>query len=170
MSSKADAPEVRAEVRQAGRLTEPTLAAVDALGGDDVDSVVCGLCSDVRPLGGVLAAMDWRLCGRLSTLLVQGTITGALGEKILFPTQGRLAVPRLFIAGWGPSSTTSTVGHERIKAMVEILDKAQAKRVAFALPEPAKGLNHLVDEAEKLLGKRLVTFFGPDPISPGSPR
>jgi hypothetical protein len=166
VSSKADAPEVRSEVRQAGRLTEPTLAAVDAMAGDDVDSVICGLCSDVRPLGGVLAVMDWRLCGRLSTLLVQGTITGALGEKILFPTQGRLSVPRIFIAGWGPSSSSSTVGSERIKAMVEMLDKARAKRVAFALPEPATGLNHLVDEAEKLLGKRLVTFFAADPISP----
>lgn len=142
------------------------MSAVDGLGADGVDSIVCGLCSDVRPLGGLLAMVDWRLCGRLSHLIEAGTITGALGEKILFPTQGRIGVPRLFISGWGPHANIASAGAERVKAMVEILDKAQAKRVAMALPEPAKGLAHLVDDAERLLGKRLVAFFGPDPISP----
>ena len=68
---KADEAEVKSEVRAHGRPTEPTLAAVDAL---DVDSIVLGLCSDVRPLGGLMAMVDWRLCGRLSHAIEAGTI------------------------------------------------------------------------------------------------
>jgi hypothetical protein len=162
-SSKADEAEVKSEVRAPGRLTEPTLAAVDAL---DVDSIVLGLCSDVRPLGGLMGMVDWRLCGRLSRLIEAGTITGAVGEKILFPTGGRLAAPRLFIYGWGPHVAAKNHGAEILKGMVEMLDKARVKRIAFALPEPARPLLYLMDDVEKVLGARLGALFAPDPIPP----
>jgi hypothetical protein len=160
---KADEAEVKSEVRAHGRLTEPTLAAVDAL---DVDSIVLGLCSDVRPLGGLMAMVDWRLCGRLSHAMEAGTITGAVGEKVLFPTGGRLAVPRLFIYGWGPHVHAKNHGAELLKGMVDMLDKARVKKVAFALPEPARPLLYLMDDVEKVLGHRLGVLFSPDPISP----
>jgi hypothetical protein len=160
---RADDAEVKSEQRPGGRLLEPSLAAVDALA---VDSVVVGLCRDVRPLAGLLGMLDWRLCGRLSRLVESGTITGDVGEKILFSTGGRLSVPRLFLYGWGSVADAKAHGAERIAAMVEMLDKAKAERVAFAFPEPARGLAHLAGDVEKALGARLVALFGPDPLPP----
>jgi len=160
---KADEGEVKSGPRQGGRLIEPTLAALDAL---DIDSIVVGLCSDVRPLGGLLGLLDWRLCGRLSRLLEQGTIVGNDGEKILFPTHGRVTAPRLFLYGWGPRAQAKERSKERLAAMVEMLDKAKAKRVAFAFPEPAAGLTHLVSDVESALGDRATAIFGSDPLPP----
>ena len=161
--SRADSAEVRSEHRPPGRLIEPTLGAVDALAAD---SIVVGLCRDVRPLAGVLGMLDWRLCGRLSRLLESGTITGDVDEKILFPTSGRLSVPRLFIYGWGPVAEAKGNSAGRLAGMVQMLDKVKAERVAFAFPEPARHFTHLAGEVEASLGPRLVALFGADPLPP----
>jgi hypothetical protein len=161
--SRADSVEVRSEHRPSGRLIEPTLGAVDALA---VDSIVVGLCRDVRPLAGALGMIDWRLCGRLSRLLESGTITGDLDEKILFPTSGRLSAPRLFIYGWGPVAEAKGNSAGRLSGMVQMLDQVKAERVAFAFPEPARHFIHLAGEVEACLGARLVAMFGADPLPP----
>lgn len=161
--TRADDGEVRSEQRPTGRLLEPTLSAVDAL---DVDSIAVGFCRDVRPLGGLLGMLDWRLCGRLSRLLEAGTIDGAVDEKVLFPTAGRVSAPRLFLYGWGTQAEAKAHATERVAAMIAMLDKAKVKRVAFAFPEPARGLVHLGGDVEKGLGARLVALFGPDPLPP----
>ncbi len=161
--TRADDAEVKAEQRPGGRLLEPSLAAVDALA---VDSIVVGLCRDVRPLAGLLGVIDWRLCGRLSRLVEAGTITGDVDEKVLFPTGGRLPVPRLFLYGWGSVVDAKAHGPDRIAGMVKMLDKAKAQRVAFGFPEPARGLLHLAGDIERALGGRLVACFGADPLQP----
>jgi hypothetical protein len=160
---RADNAEVKSGPRHGGRLLEPTLAALDAL---DVDSIVVGLCKDVRPTAGLLGLLDWRLCGRVSRLLEAGTITGHDGEKVLFPTQGRVSAPRLFLYGWGARAGMRDGAGERLRAIGEMLTKAKARRVAFAFPEPASSLTGLVGDVEKVLGDRLVAVFGPDPLPP----
>lgn len=173
MSKKARAedPEVRVLANKAGaggggaRVVDASLAAIDGL--VDVDSVVCGVASDVRPLGGALGMIDWRLCGRLSRLLEQGVVSGVDGEKVLLPSLGRIAAPRIFLYGWGPAAGLSQKASERVAAMVEMVEKAGAQRVAFVLPEPAKGLIDVVGlQIEKLLGDKLVALFAPDPLPP----
>ena len=154
---------VKSEARVHERLLDPSLSAVDQL---DADTILVGLCSDVRPLGGMLGMLDWRMCGRLSTMIQAGAITGADGEKVLFPTQGRLKVPRIFLYGWGAHAQAAARGSERVAAMIEMVKKAGGERVAFAFPEPARGLLHLADDVERGLGKRLVGFFGADPLPP----
>lgn len=161
--SHADDAEVKSGLRPTGRLLEPSLAAVDALA---VDTVVVGFCRDVRPLAGLLGMIDWRVCGRLSRLIQAGMITGDVDEKVLFPTGGRLSAPRLFLHGWGSVADAKAHGAERIAAMVQMLDKAKAERVAFAFPEPARGLAYLAGDVERALGGRLVALFGPDPLPP----
>jgi hypothetical protein len=162
-TTKADDNVVRSEARVHDRVQDPSLSSLDAL---DVDALVVGLCSDVRPLGGVLGMVDWRLCGRVSTMIGNGAITGADGEKVLFPTQGRVRVPRLFLYGWGPLQQASAKGSERVAAMIEMVKKAGGERVAFAFPEPASSLLHLLPDVERGLGKHLVAVFGPDPLPP----
>lgn len=162
-TTKADDGVVKTEQRSHDRLVEPSLSAVDQL---DADAILIGLCSDVRPLGGLLGMLDWRLCGRVSTMVERGAITGVDGEKVLFPTLGRIKVPRLFLYGWGPHAQAASKGSERVAAMIEMVKKAGGERVVFAFPEPARGLVHLVDEVERGLGKKLVAVFAPDPLPP----
>lgn len=162
---RADDAQVRVVAgRGASRLLEPTLAALDGL---DVDSVVCGLCSDVRPLGGLLGMVDWRLCGRLSRMLEQGVVTGADGEKILFATLGRIGAPRLFVYGWGPLASSHQRAAERVTAMAAMVKDAGAVKVAFAFPEPARALLEVgASQVERELGERLQALFGADPVPP----
>jgi hypothetical protein len=156
---RADDARVRSESRRPERLLEPTLQNVDAL---DVDAVVVGLCSDVRPLGGILGMIDWRLCGRVSRLVEQGVITGVAGERVLMPTLGRIPPPRLFFFGWGPAASLAT--DERVGAMAEMVARAGVHRVAFAFPEPAGELLAGVDAVERAFGARLAALFGADPL------
>lgn len=155
--SKGASPvEIKSEARATDRILRPSLQQLDAL---DADSIVCGYYEDVRPLPGLMGFLDWRLCGRLSRLLEAGTITGAADEKVLFPTLGRVPAPRLFLYGWGKRTEGRDKGQERVKAMLEIVDKAKGKKVVFAFPEPPDNSLHLVDDVEKSLGNRLVGVF-----------
>jgi hypothetical protein len=158
---RADDAQVKSERRGSDRVLEPTLANLDALSSD---AVVVGLCSDVRPLAGLLGVIDWRLCGRVSRLVQRGVITGARGEQVLMPTFGRITAPRLFVVGWGHSSTTIEQADERLQATLAMIDKAGVQRIAFAFPEPASELLSLVDVVEQGLGTRLVAAFGADPL------
>jgi hypothetical protein len=156
---RADDAQVRSERRGDARLLEPCLAELDAL---VADAVVVGLCSDVRPLAGLLALVDWRLCGRVSRLVERGMITGASGEQILMPTLGRIVPPRLFIVGWGRAKTASAHAEERVRATLAMIDQARAERVAFAFPEPAAALFGWATHVERHLGDRLAGLFGAD--------
>lgn len=141
----------------------PTLGAVDAL---DVDSVICGWCSDVRPLGGALGMIDWRLCGRVSRLLERGTFVGAADERVLMPTHGRIPAPRLFLYGCGASTSLSSTLPARVAAMARMAHKAGARRVALSLPEPGSGVDVDVVHAEFAAVDVDVVVFGPDPFPP----
>ncbi len=69
------------------------------------DVAVAGVCSDDRPLRGGAARADWRLCGVISRLLIDERVTGAPGEAMLMPCDGRLRAPRLLIVGLGPRAS-----------------------------------------------------------------
>ncbi|MDP2343603.1 MAG: M17 family peptidase N-terminal domain-containing protein [Deltaproteobacteria bacterium] len=162
--TKADDAEVKRLATREGRLTEPTLANVDGL---VCDSIVVGVFSDVRPLAGLLGMIDWRLCGRLSRLFEQGMVTGEDGERVLIPTLGRVPAPRLFLYGWGPSTSANQKAAERVSAMINIVEKASASTVAFGFPEPGRGLLHVAGaQVEQALGSKLVALFDADPVSP----
>jgi hypothetical protein len=138
---------------------EPTLANLDSL---DVDSVAVGWFSTSKPLPGLLGLIDWRLCGRVSALVIAGTITGAAGEKILMPTHGRLRAKRLFVFGWGPADDV-TEPAKHLRWMADVLVQAGVERVALALPEPAAGLLDLAEaHLKKPLGTRAIAVFAPD--------
>jgi hypothetical protein len=163
---RADDARVRSESRRSERLLEPTLQNVDAL---DVDAVVVGLCRDVRPLGGVLGMIDWRLCGRVSRLVAAGAITGVDGERVLMPTHGRIPAPRLFFYGWGDAASIAARRLAHVEAMAEMVARAGVHRVAFAFPEPAGELVLDTADVERCFGARLVAFFGADPLGADAP-
>jgi len=161
--SKSSEPVVKAaETRAKGPLVDPSLANLDAL---DVESLALGLTTNVRPLLGLCGFVDWRMCGRLSKLILAGTVTGSAGEKVLVPTMGMLKPYRLFLFGWGLSDKLADGATDRMKWMVDVLVAAGVEKVAIALPEPARSLTSLVEtHLIEALAPRSVTVFGPDPL------
>ena len=73
--------------------------SLDALPG--VDSLCVFVGQDERPLRGTAGYVDWRLCGALSRVLLQGFFIGAQGDCLLIPSEGRIAMSRIFALGTG---------------------------------------------------------------------
>jgi hypothetical protein len=99
------------------------------------DAVCVPVWSDVRPPRGAAGLLDWRMCGRLSSMLASGKVTGAEGEQTLFPSAHRLPWRLVLALGAGPRREFSA---ERLHATVRRVLKAAkglgVRRLAFALP------------------------------------
>lgn len=65
------------------------------------DLVVVPLFEDERPLRGSAGRADWRLCGKLSALILERELSGASGEAALVATFGGLRTPLLLVLGVG---------------------------------------------------------------------
>lgn len=142
------------------RLLEPSLATIDEL---ELDAYVVLLPEDVRPLRGLAGFLDWRLCGRLSHLLLAGSLTGHRGERVLTPAIPGLHAQRVFVFGWGKSDSILENAGERLDEVVETLLAAKVGDLAVDLPYPGRPLLVLVDEhLKKPLGDRLVGVFEPE--------
>lgn len=70
----------------------------------DVEAVVVGFHEDVRPLRGIAGELDWVLCGSLSRLVRKGHVRGALGDRALLTTAGKLPATKVFMLGLGTRS------------------------------------------------------------------
>ena len=56
---------------------------------------------DRRPLQGPAALLDWRLSGRLTTLLQEGRVNGRAGEQVVIANNGKLPADWVLFAGGG---------------------------------------------------------------------
>ncbi len=65
------------------------------------DIVVVTFFEDERPLSGAAGRVDWRLCGKLSELIVSGKLTGAAGDAVLVTPRGAIRAPILVALGLG---------------------------------------------------------------------
>lgn len=114
------------------RFVAPDLRALDRISGD---ALVLGHCEDERPLRGLTGAVDWRLCGRLSRLVVSGRASGKLGSAVLVAGRPRLTFDRVVVVGLGPSGELDTArAEEATLAMLWVLDGLVARTAAIALP------------------------------------
>jgi hypothetical protein len=99
------------------------------------DAICVHVWSDVRPLRGVAGLLDWRMCGRLSSLMAKGKVTGIEGEQTLFPSAHRLPWRLVLALGAGPRRDFS---EKRLVASVRKALKTSAglgaRRLALALP------------------------------------
>lgn len=110
-----------------------TLDALDPL---PVDTVCLFVSEDERPLGGAAGFVDWRLCGQLSRLLVDGFFKGTRGESLLLPSNGRIGAPRLVVLGLGPGGEALHPGVLRtaLSQAADVLNRARVDSVALELP------------------------------------
>ena len=110
-----------------------TLDALDPL---KVDTLCLFVPEDERPLGGAAGFVDWRLCGQLSRLLVDGFFLGTRGESLLLPSSGRIGAPRLVVLGIGPGGEALHGGVLRsaLSQAADVLNRARVDSVALELP------------------------------------
>jgi hypothetical protein len=133
------------------------LDGLDTLSG--VDALLLFVGEDERPLLGTAGYVDWRLCGQLSRLLQAGFFTGAAGDSLLLPSDGRLPPGRVFVLGLGRRDTLDA---RRLATLLgdaaRVLTRAGAQSVALEVP----GAERLDDaaRAEALRREFLPAFAG----------
>lgn len=110
----------------------------DRAGGD---ALVLTLFSDERPLRGAAGLADWRLCGRLSRLLLRGQMSGKRGESLMMPPGRRLPFERLLLFGLGSSARFDEAQFRtHVRWMREVLGRAGVRDYALQAPGRATGL------------------------------
>jgi len=98
------------------------------------DALVVPVWSDVRPLRGAAGLLDWRLCGRLSQMIREGRVSGALHEKLLLVTN-RIPWRRVLAIGIGVSTAfDEDAFRSTIDCSLQALRGIGASSVAMALP------------------------------------
>jgi hypothetical protein len=108
--------------------------------------------SDERPLRGTLGLLDWRMCGRISKLILARRIDGARDEITLVPARPRLTFEKVFLFGLGPREAFDAEVYARTTArMLETLTRARVRASALALPGRALGLIDPVSAMESFL-------------------
>lgn len=129
-------------------VAEEDLEHLDAL---DADTLLLFFPEEDGPLQGLAGLVDWRLTGRLSRYLMRGWFTGAVGEKLLMPTHGRLVPIRVLGVGVGPREKLDLDG---VEAAAEIagkaLKEAKVRAVACALPGEPTPPGSIAKTAERL--------------------
>ncbi|HEY6011585.1 MAG TPA: M17 family peptidase N-terminal domain-containing protein, partial [Nitrospirota bacterium] len=67
----------------------------------ETEALIVGFFEDVRPLKGVAGELDWLLCGRLSSLVLEKKMRGSLGEVALLTSRGKVPAQKIFLIGLG---------------------------------------------------------------------
>lgn len=89
---------------------------------------------DDRPLNGAAALLDWRLNGRLTELLLSGSVTGRSGEAVIFENNGKFdAEWALFLGGGKRTRLSINAWQGLLKKGFRTCENAGFERVAFCL-------------------------------------
>lgn len=104
---------------------------------DEASSEVlaCGLFLDDRPPTGVAGLIDWRLSGRLGGLLLDGFVTGTLGEVVMIPLRPKLPFDKGLIFGLGERGTFGHVEFRTtVEQMLKVMEGLCARSAVVELP------------------------------------
>jgi hypothetical protein len=105
------------------------------------DTLLLSFFSDERPLRGAAGLADWRLCGRLSGLIVRGRVSGKRGETLLLPPGRRLPFRRLMLFGLGESkSFNEETFRQHVRWIRDVVARAAVRDYALQPPGRSRGL------------------------------
>jgi hypothetical protein len=114
------------------RFVTPELKQIDAL---RCDALALPWFNDERPLRGALGLIDWRLCGFISKLVIDGALAGAPLETVLIPGTPKFAVSKLFVVGLGSRAEFDDACFARAaQHMLRSMLRAGARTLALVLP------------------------------------
>ena len=115
------------------------LRAIDAL---RCEALALPMFAGERPLPGALGLVDFRLCGLVSRMMLQGRIDFSAGECVLLPGKPRLSADKVFLFGLGPRQDFSADSVRLCsRSMFATLQAAGVRRTALVLP--GRQLGHL---------------------------
>lgn len=104
-------------------------------------SLLLTFFSDERPLRGASGLADWRLCGRLSSLIKRGKLSGEPGETLMMTPGRRLHFRSLVLFGLGRSQGFDEDAYrEHVQWIRQVAEKARITRYAVQPPGRATGL------------------------------
>lgn len=107
------------------------------------DTFVFCFFSNEKPLKGIKGLLDWRMNGRISRLIIEGKITGILGESIIMPTNQRISANKVCMFGLGDSKEFSMEKCRKI--ILKIIDTLKKLNVhSFSLPLPGSPIVNLL--------------------------
>lgn len=112
------------------------LASLDAL---EVDALAVPVGPD-RPLGGLAAFVDWRLCGAIARAVRGGLFATDAEEALLMPTGGRLRVPRAFCFGLAREPLDAAGFSAAARRVCDAMARAGSRAFATALPRSEPGV------------------------------
>ncbi len=140
------------------RFVAHDLASLDGL---QVDALALPFFEDERPLRGVGALVDWRLCGGLSQWLLKERIQGVLGEQTLVSTAKKFLFERTFLMGCGSSAQWNDERASRVlRQCCDVLEATASRSCGLTIPGRSMELWG-VEQAWALLQAELSkrTFF-----------
>ena len=95
------------------------------------DAVVVNLFEGVTAPGGATGAVDAALGGAISQVIAAGDLRGKSGELVTIPTLGRMAAPRVVVAGLGKAEEFDVDAVRNVAAnVVRTLRRPGIRRVA----------------------------------------
>jgi hypothetical protein len=117
-----------------------------------------------HPLAGITGALDWRLHGHLSQLVIRGFLTGAAGEALLVPLGDRLPLPYLIVVGLGTRAALTAGGSAAaLRRMFDAADRLAGTALVVALPgrpeqiaDPAEAISCFLEAYDARGGGRKV--------------
>jgi len=122
------------------QMVKPDLHQIDRLA---VDTFALAVFDDQRPPQGLTGLVDWRLCGMVSRMLLDGSITARFRDVTMLPAYGRFSSNRILVFGMGDSTEfTQARAREASWVMAERLLKLRAGTFMTSLPGSMSGTVH----------------------------
>jgi hypothetical protein len=119
------------------RFAAPDWKSLDVL---QSEAILAPFFKDERPLTGVLGLIDWRLCGFVSRLILNGVVVGSLGETVLVPLRPRFAADKLFLFGLGEQAQWDESLQQSVtERMLNVGTAARVRALALVLPGRSTG-------------------------------
>jgi hypothetical protein len=112
------------------------LGTLDAL---EVDALAVPV-GPGRPLGGLAAFVDWRLCGAIARAVRGGLFATEAEEALLLPTGGRLRSPRVFCFGLAREPLDGAGFAAAARRVHDAMARAGSRAFATALPGVEPGV------------------------------
>ena len=112
------------------------LASLDAL---EVDALAVPV-GPGRPLRGLAAFVDWRLCGTIARAVRAGIFATEAEEALLVPTGGRLRVSRVFCFGLAREPLDAAGFAAYARRVCGVMARAGSRAFAAALPQAETGV------------------------------
>jgi hypothetical protein len=114
------------------RFVAPDLRRLDSAGAE---VCVASIWSDERPARGFAGLLDWRLGGRLATLMQSGFVQGRRGEVLLVPGKPHVPFEKVVLVGLGARGAFGEDAfREAVMRISATLEGLRVRRAVIELP------------------------------------